>query len=264
MPGWPRQVGQTCVLGSALPGTLAQPQKALVAVLSWKWHSMPITASYWAWGREEEWEEAGGWAGAPRRPAAATGHAPPPRLLTPPPTPACHRIAPSFPLPPPPPNPQPPPHQDVGRRRGDTRHCSWRGADGSQAPPAPSRCLHAAAATQSGRAAASGQAEVGGGGGGSHSAWRRRPRHPRHDAGGRGRHGATGECGRVEPEQQESSRAGDRRQHTEGRACPGLASLSCCSTTPEPAQRAPAEPGPQVGWLSWCWERWGVNVERRS
>ena len=43
--GWARHTGQTCVLGGA-PYSLGQLQKALVRVLSWMWHSMPITAPY--------------------------------------------------------------------------------------------------------------------------------------------------------------------------------------------------------------------------
>ena len=43
--GCARQTGQTCVLGGA-PYSLGQLQKALVRVLSWMWHSIPITASY--------------------------------------------------------------------------------------------------------------------------------------------------------------------------------------------------------------------------
>src|SRR4028119_1090318 len=43
-PGRPRQVGQTCVLGSA-PNSVGQPQNIFVAVLSSTWTSRPITGS---------------------------------------------------------------------------------------------------------------------------------------------------------------------------------------------------------------------------
>jgi hypothetical protein len=43
-PGWPRQIGQTCVLGGA-PNWIAQPQKSLVRVFSWTCVSMPATSS---------------------------------------------------------------------------------------------------------------------------------------------------------------------------------------------------------------------------
>ena len=41
-PGSPRQTPQTRVFGAAVVDG-AQRQKALVAVLSWTWHSIPIT-----------------------------------------------------------------------------------------------------------------------------------------------------------------------------------------------------------------------------
>ena len=43
-PGNPRQIGQTCVFGSA-PNTVAQPQNILETVLSSMWTSRPITGS---------------------------------------------------------------------------------------------------------------------------------------------------------------------------------------------------------------------------
>ena len=46
-PGWPRQTGQTLVLGGA-PKPVGQPQKILVRVLSWTCTSSPITGSYFA------------------------------------------------------------------------------------------------------------------------------------------------------------------------------------------------------------------------
>jgi len=42
--GCARQTGQTWVFGGA-PYSFGQPQKALLRVLSWMWHSMPMTAS---------------------------------------------------------------------------------------------------------------------------------------------------------------------------------------------------------------------------
>lgn len=41
--GCPRQMGQTLTLMGALD--VEHPQKAFVCVLSWTWHSMPMTAS---------------------------------------------------------------------------------------------------------------------------------------------------------------------------------------------------------------------------
>src|ERR1700748_1521525 len=46
-PGNPRQVAQTCVLGSP-PNLFAQPQKAFVFVNSCTWTSRPMTGSYLA------------------------------------------------------------------------------------------------------------------------------------------------------------------------------------------------------------------------
>ena len=45
LTGCPRHTGQICVFGCA-PYSFLHRQKALVRVLSWIWHSMPITASY--------------------------------------------------------------------------------------------------------------------------------------------------------------------------------------------------------------------------
>src|SRR5438045_1364939 len=44
VPGWPRQTGQTFVLGGA-PNALGHPQNILVAVESSTWHSRPMTVS---------------------------------------------------------------------------------------------------------------------------------------------------------------------------------------------------------------------------
>jgi hypothetical protein len=44
VPGWPRQTGQTCVLGGS-PKDSAQPQNIFVRVLSWTWISSPMTGS---------------------------------------------------------------------------------------------------------------------------------------------------------------------------------------------------------------------------
>lgn len=44
-PGRPRQVGQTCELGSA-PSSVEQPQNIFVRVPSSTWTSRPITGSY--------------------------------------------------------------------------------------------------------------------------------------------------------------------------------------------------------------------------
>ena len=44
VPGWPRQTGQTLVLGSS-PNPLRQPQNILVRVESSTWHSNPMTVS---------------------------------------------------------------------------------------------------------------------------------------------------------------------------------------------------------------------------
>ena len=44
-PGWPRQTGQTFVLGSA-PNASRHPQNIFVSVSSSTWHSSPITASH--------------------------------------------------------------------------------------------------------------------------------------------------------------------------------------------------------------------------
>lgn len=63
LTGWPKQTGQTFELGSA-PNSEAQPQKALVVVLSCTCVSMPITASYSTWAHtvaRKAAEGAGGW-----------------------------------------------------------------------------------------------------------------------------------------------------------------------------------------------------------
>ena len=43
-PGRPRQTGHTFELAAA-PNSAGQPQNILLRVLSWMWHSSPITAS---------------------------------------------------------------------------------------------------------------------------------------------------------------------------------------------------------------------------
>src|SRR6185369_654731 len=43
--GWPRQMGQTLVLGG-FPNFCGQPQKSFVRVASWTWTSRPMTASH--------------------------------------------------------------------------------------------------------------------------------------------------------------------------------------------------------------------------
>jgi hypothetical protein len=44
-PGRPRQTGQQWVFGAAPSMSVEQPQNILLAVLSWQWISMPMTAS---------------------------------------------------------------------------------------------------------------------------------------------------------------------------------------------------------------------------
>src|SRR5450759_3198399 len=45
-PGRPRQTGQQWLFGAAPSISVEQPQNILLAVLSWQWISMPMTASY--------------------------------------------------------------------------------------------------------------------------------------------------------------------------------------------------------------------------
>ncbi len=44
-PGSPRQTGQQWLFGAAPSISVEQPQNILLAVRSWQWISMPITAS---------------------------------------------------------------------------------------------------------------------------------------------------------------------------------------------------------------------------
>jgi hypothetical protein len=45
VPGRPRQTGQQWLFGAAPSISVEQPQNILLAVLSWQWISMPMTAS---------------------------------------------------------------------------------------------------------------------------------------------------------------------------------------------------------------------------
>ena len=45
VPGNARQTGQVCVLGSASGDGTAHAQNILLAVRTWQWTSIPITAS---------------------------------------------------------------------------------------------------------------------------------------------------------------------------------------------------------------------------
>src|SRR5450759_151552 len=45
VPGSPRQTGQVCVLGAASGCGTAQAQNILLAVRTWQWTSIPMTAS---------------------------------------------------------------------------------------------------------------------------------------------------------------------------------------------------------------------------
>jgi hypothetical protein len=44
-PGKPRQTGQQWLFGAAPSISVEQPQNILLAVRSWQWISMPMTAS---------------------------------------------------------------------------------------------------------------------------------------------------------------------------------------------------------------------------
>ena len=44
-PGRARQTGHVCVLGAASRGGTAQAQNILLAVRTWQWTSIPMTAS---------------------------------------------------------------------------------------------------------------------------------------------------------------------------------------------------------------------------